>query len=143
MLGRLVLGSLLVSGGLLLGVVSAGLYVHSQQRAMAAAPVYERQGADVQACWVAEIAIAGHRAPARTTFTGNCQWPAVTPLGARPGFVIVTRMLQDADSPTRSEPRTFSVLLDGRQTDRWQIVDVKAATNELVVGASPVNALVH
>lgn len=141
MFGRVALGSLLVSGGMLLGVLSAGLYVHSQQRATAAVPMHERQEADVQACWTAEIAIAAHRAPASTTFTGDCQLPVVTRLWTKPGFVIVTRVLREVEPATRSEPRAFSVLLDGRQTDRWRIVDVKAATGELVLDTSGLRAV--
>lgn len=140
MFGRFVLGSLLVCGGLLLGVLSAGLYVQSQQREREAAPMYERQGAAVHACWVAEIAIAGHRAPAATTFASDCLMPVVTPLWTRPGFVIVTRTLKDPEGTPGAKPRTFSVLLDGRRTDRWRIVDVKSSSGELALDATTVRS---
>lgn len=127
------MGSLLVCGGLLLGVLSAGLYIQSQQRDREAVPMSERQGAGIQACWVAEIAIAGHRAPAATAFASDCLMPVVTPLWTKPGFVIVTRTLKDPEGAAGMKPRTFSVLLDGRHTDRWRIVDVKSSPGELTL----------
>jgi hypothetical protein len=132
MLGRVFRGSLLVCGGLVLGVVSAGLYVWSQRENMAV-PMYERAGADMQACSVAEIAIAGHRAPASTMFATDCLLAVVTRLGNRPGFVVVTRTLKEPDAAAGAKPGTVSVLLDGRQTDRWRIVDVKSSPGELSV----------
>jgi len=132
MLGRVFRGSLLVCGGLVLGVVSAGLYIWSQ-RENAAVPMYERAGADMQACSVAEIAIAGHRAPASTMFANDCLFEVVTRLGNRPGFVVITRTLKEPDAAAGAKPRTVSVLLDGRQADRWRIVDVKSSPSELTV----------
>jgi hypothetical protein len=135
MLGRAFRGSLLVCGGVVLGVVSAGLYVWSQRENMAV-PMYERAGADMQACSVAEIAIAGHRAPASTTFASACRAPVVTRLWNRPGFVVVTRAAKELDATSAPLQRTFSVLLDGRHSDGWQIVDVRPAPNELTVDIS-------
>jgi hypothetical protein len=140
MFGRIVLGSLLVCGGLLLGVLSAGLYLQSQQREREAVAMYEREGANAQACWVAEIAIAGHRAPAATAFASDCLMPVVTPLWTKPGFVIVTRTLKDSEGITGAKPRTFSVLLDGSRTDRWRIVDVKSSPGELTLDATAVRS---
>ena len=134
------MGSLLVCGGLLLGVLSAGLYIQSQQRDREAVAMSERQGANVQACWVAEIAIAGHRAPAATSFVGDCMMSVVTPLWTKPGFVIVTRTLKDPEAMAGTKARTFSVLLDGRHTDRWRIVDVKSSLGELTLDATAVRS---
>jgi hypothetical protein len=128
-------GSLLVCSGLVLGVVSAGLYVWSQ-RENVAVPMSERPGADMQACSIAEIAIAGHRAPARTMFASDCRLAVVTRLGNRPGFVVVTRTLREPDAVAGVKPPSVSVLLDGRQTDRWRIVDVKSSPGELTVEKS-------
>ena len=89
------MGSVSLCGGLLLGVISAGLYFYPQQRDWASVPMYERYEADIQACRVAENAIAGHRAPASTSFASNCLTPVVTRLGLRPGFVVVTRALKE------------------------------------------------
>jgi hypothetical protein len=57
----------------------------------------------------------------------------VTRLGNRPGFVVVTRTLKEPDAAAAAKPGTVSVLLDGRQTDRWRIVDVKSSPGELSV----------
>jgi hypothetical protein len=85
MLGRAFRGSLLVCGGVVLGVVSAGLYVWSQRENMAV-PMYERA--------------------------------------------------KELDATSAPLQRTFSVLLDGRHSDGWQIVDVRPAPNELTVDIS-------
>lgn len=126
---RLVVGVALVCLGLLLGVLSAALYVHSRQSEEARVPMYERNAADLDACRVAEVAIAGHRAPAPTVFAGSCELAVVTHIWPKPGYVIVTRTLKDAESSK------FSALLDGRQTDRWRLVDVKPTANELALDA--------
>lgn len=127
---RLVLGLVLVCVGLLLGVVSAGLYVHSQQREREALPMYERETADVEACRIAEMAIAGHRAPAISLFAGDCDLPVVTRVWTKPGFVIVTRTVKATD---RDGAQRFSALLDGRRPDRWRLVDVRPTAGDIVL----------
>jgi hypothetical protein len=42
----------------------------------------------------------------------------------------------ELDATSVATRRTFSVLLDGRHTDGWQIVDVRQAPNELTVDIS-------
>lgn len=124
---RLVVGVLLVCLGLLLGVLSAALYVQSRQSDEERIPMYERNAADFDACRVAEMAIAGHRAPATTIFADSCELAVVTRVSPKPGYVIVTRTLKDA------EATKFSALLDGRQTDRWRLIDVRPTVNEVAL----------
>jgi hypothetical protein len=130
---RLVMGVVLVCTGLLLGVCSVSLYIFSQQREIAAIPMFEREAADTDACHAAELAIAGHRAPAVTAFDSDCVQPIVTRVWTRPGFVIVTRTVKEAESGASAGPLKFSALLDGRGTSRWLIVDVRPAANELAL----------
>jgi hypothetical protein len=129
----MVMGVVLVCTGLVLGVCSVSLYIFSQRREIAALPMFEREAADADACRVAELAIAGHRAPAGTAFDNDCRRPIVTRLWARPGFVIVTRAVKEPDPGASGGVLKFSALLDGRGTDRWLVVDVRPAVSEFAL----------
>jgi hypothetical protein len=123
-------------GGVLLGVLPAGIYMCSQAQSETHVPMHKRQAADQQACVVAEQAIAAQLAPTQASFTSACRPPVVTRLWTRPGFVAVTRSVKELDATSTASRRTFSVLLDGRHTDGWQIVDVRQAPNKLTVDIS-------
>ncbi len=133
---RLVMGVVLVCAGLLLGVCSVSLYILSLRHENAAIPMFERETADTDACRVAEMAIAGHRAPAVSAFDNDCGRPIVTHIWTRPGFVIVARTVKELDAVAPAGALKFSVMLDGRRTDRWLLVDVKPAVSEFVLDTS-------
>ena len=69
-------------------------------------------------------------------FADDCRRPRVTPVSSRPGFVIVTRVVepQMGDATAR---RTYSALMDGRHYDAWRMIEVEQAPNELSVVRAP------
>jgi hypothetical protein len=123
-------------GGVLLGVLAAGIHLCLQAYRETHVPMYERRAADQEACRVAEQAIAAQFAPIQAVFTSACRPPAATRLWNRPGFVVVTRSVKELDTTSTASSRTFSVLLDGRHTDGWQVVDVRQAPNKVTVDIS-------
>jgi hypothetical protein len=122
--------------GLLLGIALGGVYVYTHQRAEEGLPMYERGAADLLACWVAEAAIAARRGSAKTAFADDCRQPFVTHLSNRPGFVAVTRVVREPDRTAGARRLVFSVLLDGRQPDRWRVVDIRPAPAKVTLDIS-------
>lgn len=94
-------------------------------------PLYERAAAAREACTEAGAELAALLGASKR-LVDDCFAPRVTQVLGQPGKLIVTRTVKDA----LNERSTYSVMTDGRGTDRWRVVDVRLAPNSLSLDAS-------
>jgi len=99
-------------------------------------PQYQRRAAFEAACSAAAEAISWRRPQSLIRFLDDCRRPNVTPLSSKPGLLIVTRVLEEQLGETTLR-RTYSVLMDGRRIDAWQMIRIESAPNELSVVVPP------
>lgn len=99
-----------------------------------ATAMYRRSAALGGACEAAGAEISKLRRA--TLFVDNCSLPVVTPLlGEEEGQVIVTRMVEGA--PDDGAPRViYSVKMDGRGTEKWQVLELRRAPRGPTLDAS-------
>jgi hypothetical protein len=94
-------------------------------------PLYERADAAREACTDAGAELAALWGASKR-LADDCFAPRVTRVVGQPGKLIVTRTVKD----THNESSTYSVMTDGRGTDRWRVVDVRRAPSNLSLDAS-------
>jgi hypothetical protein len=99
-------------------------------------PMYQRRGAFAAACRDAGDALLRLTPPSPVTFADDCRQPTVTPVFNRTGFLIVTRVVMAPKGETMVR-RTYSLLMDGRQSDSWRMAEMEQAPNELSVVQAP------
>jgi hypothetical protein len=100
-------------------------------------PLYQRRAAFETACKDAGGALRRLHLPSAITFADDCRQPKVTSLSNRPGYLIVTRVVE-TQTGEAAEARTYSALMDGRHFDAWRLIEARSAPNELsVVNAPP------
>lgn len=88
------------------------------------------------ACRDAGDALLRLHLPSAITFADNCHQPKVTPLSNRPGYFIVTRVIE-AQTGAAAAGRTYSALMDGRHVDAWRLIEARPAPNELNLVHAP------
>jgi hypothetical protein len=99
-------------------------------------PLHQRRAAFEMACRDAGDALLRLYHPSAITFADDCRQPKVTSLSNRPGYLIVTRVIE-AQSGEAAAGRTYSALMDGRYGDAWRLIEARPAPNELSVVHAP------
>jgi hypothetical protein len=99
-------------------------------------PLYKRRAAFEVACKDAGDALFRLHLPSAITFADDCRHPKVTPFASRPGFLIVTRVVEARNGQATARS-TYSALMDGRHLDAWRMIEVEPAPNELSVVQAP------
>lgn len=102
----------------------------------AGVPHYQRRAAAEAACEASGVEISRLRLQPHIAFVDDCLQPKVTPVLNKPGHVIVNRVV-DVQTHRGTARKTYSALMDGRQTDAWRMVQVDSAPNELSVVYGP------
>ena len=95
-------------------------------------PQYQRRAASQAACEAAAVEISRLRLQSPIKFVDDCQQPKVTPLSNKPGYLIVTRVVEMKVGRGTAR-KTYSALMDGRRVDAWRMIQVESAPNELSV----------
>lgn len=94
-------------------------------------PQFQRKQADRHACAAAVAGVAKLPSSPKVA-SGECIHPKVTPMLHEPGRLIVT--LVEAEQPGQATRRkAFSVLLDGRETDAWRVLEIQLTPDKLVL----------
>jgi hypothetical protein len=131
--GRIVVGYLLAGVvGLVLGMGLGRAFVYPAAEPPIA--MYKRSAAFMRACEAAGAEISRLR---RTTFfIDDCSAPVVTPLFGAEGQLIVSRTVEGRTDDDDRGRAIYSVKMDGRGVDRWQVLEIKRAPSGLTLDAS-------
>ncbi len=96
--------------------------------------LYKHAGAFRLACEAAGEEISNLRHV--SIFLDDCTKPIVTPVLGQEGQLIVSRVVEGNTAADKSSRVTYSVKVDGRAADRWRILEVKRAPNQVILDAS-------
>ena len=97
---------------------------------------YQRADAPKEACRAAVAGIVARIDLAASFVVGDCAAPMVTQVRNRPSEFIVTVVVEPSAASGNRQRQTYSVMMDGRASDGWRFVAMKAAPNALVLDAS-------